>query len=110
MELREEIVRELRNILGDLEKSTSFAEAVTPTILASFQETHEVLQHLLETSTEGTQSHQRFLFLTKMLELAVEEIEAGGVEDGLWFGKTVITFLLDGTSANSVPVEAEERS
>jgi hypothetical protein len=108
MELREEITRELRNILADLETTTSFAEAATPTILASFQETHEVLQHLVETSTEGTQAYQRFLFLTKMLELAVEEIEGGGVEDGLWFGKTVLTFLLDGTSANSVPAIAVE--
>ncbi len=107
MEIREEIAQQLQDILEDLE-TTSESEEAIPSILESLQETGRIIQHLSESTAEGEQSHQRIVFLSKMLENAKQEIEAGGVQDGLWFGKSVITFLLNGTSAGAVPVETED--
>ncbi|RNI22016.1 hypothetical protein [Rufibacter latericius] len=108
MELREETIQQLQTILEELETYTTENPQSIPTILASFLETEEVIEHLKEQATEATQEHQRITFLSKMLEMAKSEIEEGGVQDGLWFGKSVITFLLNGTSAGAVPVETEE--
>ncbi|MBC3541125.1 hypothetical protein ACFSC6_03015 [Rufibacter sediminis] len=107
MELREEIVQQLQDILEDLETYTTDHQDAVPAILVSLRETEQILQEV-QKGFGGQAAHQRVEFLTKMLHTAKEEIEAGGVQDGLWFGKSVITFLLNGTSAGAVPVETEE--
>ncbi|KAA3437079.1 hypothetical protein [Rufibacter hautae] len=108
MEIREEIAQQLQDILEDLETYTSESEEAIPSILESLRETGRIIEDLSKTTAEGQQSHQRIEFLSRMLENAKEEIQAGGVQDGLWFGKSVITFLLNGTSAGAVPVETED--
>ncbi|ALJ00121.1 hypothetical protein [Rufibacter tibetensis] len=43
----------------------------------------------------------RIVYFSNMLELAKSQIETGGVQEGLWFGKSVISFFLEGTSAST---------
>ncbi|ALJ00120.1 hypothetical protein [Rufibacter tibetensis] len=107
MELREETIQTLQHILEDLETCTTHDTDVAPALMSSLQEIEKVIQHLMQRTSIDQPAFQRVVFLSRMLELSKKEISGGKIQDGLWFGRSVITFLLTGTSAGAVPVTAE---
>ncbi|GGK85198.1 hypothetical protein ACD591_19965 [Rufibacter glacialis] len=108
MELNEETTQRLQNLLEVLENHMPEASDTVPVILEALAETKQVLGQLVQATAETHPSYSRLEFLSKMLDLSKEEVENGGVEDGLWFGRSVLTFLLNGTSAGTVPVASDK--
>ncbi|GGK85194.1 hypothetical protein ACD591_19960 [Rufibacter glacialis] len=99
MESKETALLRLKDLYLELESCQDEGLVAYTFSLAAVNEAKDLLRHFLENPTEYGHTHNRILYFTKMLELAETQIKNGGVQEGLWFGKSVISFFLDGTSA-----------
>ncbi len=91
-----------------MEECASDTPEVITHQLEAIQETGHILSDLKETTPAGTQAYERLTLLFQMLGKAKAEVEEGRLQEGLWFSKSVITFLLNGTSTDAVPLAPVE--
>ena len=99
MESKEFYINRLKDIYLELEACQDEGLVAYTFSLAAVKEARELIQNFEEEATEYGHSYNRIVYFSKMLELATSQIETGGVQEGLWFGKSVISFFLEGTSA-----------
>ncbi|WP_205502191.1 hypothetical protein [Rufibacter psychrotolerans] len=110
IELSQECIQTLQGILEEWEECTGNSPEEITASLESIQKTGHILNQLQTQPAEGSQAAQRLSLLAKMLDQAKEEVAGGNLQDGLWYGKSVISFLLNGTSAGTVPLAPVEFS